>query len=93
MYQFEIDGIKITSNENLSENEIRNYIRYVKNKNPRQAIESIELTVDGDEIGLGYHLAPEEFEKIRRITGYLVGTMNKWNNAKTAEERDRVKHA
>jgi ribonucleoside-triphosphate reductase len=33
-----------------------------------------------------------KFERIRRITGYLVGTMEKWNNAKKAEERDRVKH-
>ena len=33
------------------------------------------------------------FERIRRITGYLVGTMDKWNDAKKAEEADRVKHA
>ena len=33
-----------------------------------------------------------KFERIRRITGYLVGTLDKWNNAKRAEERDRVKH-
>ena len=32
------------------------------------------------------------FERIRRITGYLVGTMDRWNDAKTAEEKDRVKH-
>lgn len=32
------------------------------------------------------------FERIRRITGYLVGTTDRWNNAKKAEERDRVKH-
>lgn len=32
------------------------------------------------------------FERLRRITGYIVGTMDKWNNAKKAEERDRVKH-
>ena len=32
------------------------------------------------------------FERIRRITGYLVGTIDKWNDAKRAEERDRVKH-
>ena len=37
--------------------------------------------------------ADEPFERIRRITGYLVGTMDKWNNAKRAEEHDRVKHA
>jgi len=33
-----------------------------------------------------------KFERIRRITGYLVGTIDRWNNAKRAEERDRVKH-
>ena len=32
------------------------------------------------------------FERIRRITGYLTGSLNKWNDAKKAEERDRVKH-
>ncbi len=32
------------------------------------------------------------FERIRRITGYLVGTLDRFNNAKKAEERDRVKH-
>lgn len=34
----------------------------------------------------------EKFERIRRITGYLVGTLDKWNDGKRAEERDRVKH-
>ena len=32
------------------------------------------------------------FERTRRITGYLVGTLDRFNNAKRAEERDRVKH-
>ena len=32
------------------------------------------------------------FERIRRITGYLVGTVDRFNNAKAAEEKDRVKH-
>ena len=32
------------------------------------------------------------FERIRRITGYLVGTTERFNNAKKAEEKDRVKH-
>lgn len=34
----------------------------------------------------------QDFQRIRRITGYLVGTIDRWNNAKRAEERDRVKH-
>ena len=32
------------------------------------------------------------FERIRRITGYLVGTVDRFNNGKRAEEHDRVKH-
>lgn len=33
-----------------------------------------------------------KFQRIRRITGYLVGTLDKWNDAKKAEEKERVKH-
>ena len=42
----------------------------------------------------GRHEGGEEvkFERIRRITGYLVGTLDRFNNAKRAEEHDRVKH-
>ncbi len=34
-----------------------------------------------------------KFDRIRRITGYLVGTLDRFNNAKRAEVNDRVKHA
>ena len=34
-----------------------------------------------------------KFDRIRRITGYLVGTTDRFNNAKRAEEKDRVKHS
>ena len=32
------------------------------------------------------------FQRTRRITGYLVGTLDRWSDAKKAEERDRLKH-
>lgn len=35
----------------------------------------------------------QDFERLRRITGYLVGTLQRWNDAKKAEEKARVKHA
>lgn len=44
--------------------------------------------MDNEKLGAGV-----KFERIRRITGYLVGSMDSWNNAKRAEERDRVKHS
>ena len=34
-----------------------------------------------------------KFERLRRITGYLVGTLERWNDGKKAEERERVKHS
>ena len=33
-----------------------------------------------------------KFDRIRRVTGYLVGTLDRFNNGKRAEEHDRVKH-
>ena len=47
------------------------------------------MTIKSNDERLGQGVG---FERIRRITGYLVGTMDKWNDAKKAEERDRVKH-
>ena len=50
------------------------------------------VILSDDEVALTYHIKQKPFERIRRITGYLVGTINRWNNAKRAEEHDRVKH-
>ena len=57
-----------------------------------ERLEALDILVDGEEVELTYHLSGQPFERVRRITGYLVGTMDKWNNAKRAEELDRVKH-
>ena len=44
---------------------------------------------DVDQITIGNNV---KFERIRRITGYLVGNLDRFNNGKASEERDRVKH-
>lgn len=49
--------------------------------------------LDGEEIDLEYVYHEKPFHRLRRITGYLVGTLDRWNNGKRAEERDRVKHS
>ena len=56
------------------------------------ALKEMDINVVGDEVELTYKLEGQPFERVRRITGYLVGTLDRWNNAKQAEERDRVKH-
>lgn len=48
---------------------------------------NFKLRTINDEVGKGV-----PFERIRRITGYLVGDLNRFNNAKYAEVKDRVKH-
>lgn len=48
---------------------------------------------DPDWVDLDYELKSKNpFHRLRRITGYLVGNLGRWNNAKSAEEKDRVKH-
>jgi|GEM_PF-2808507 len=44
------------------------------------------------EAGVSVDANPQPFERIRRITGYLVGNMDRFNDAKAAEVKDRVKH-
>ena len=76
----------------IDEKEKEGYIKYVKEKNPKKIIKYIKVTLDGDFANLEYEVEEEPFDRIRRITGYLVGDTRYWNNAKRSEERDRVKH-
>ena len=76
----------------LTEEEKQGYINYVKEKNPGMEIEYIKIKFDGDFADVEYKVNPVPFERIRRITGYLTGTTDTWNNAKQAELKDRVKH-
>ena len=82
-------NVKITGN--ASATEASKYVEYLEEKHGRK-LNSLDINLDGDHADLSYSFAPVEFERIRRITGYLVGTMDHWNSAKTAEEADRVKH-
>lgn len=76
---------------NAEPREAENYVNYLQEKYNRK-LESLDINIDGDHAELNYTFEPVKIERIRRITGYLVGTMDNWNNAKSAEERDRVKH-
>lgn len=87
-----IDGVFVEIDGELCDKEIREYLFYLRNKFKKHTLESVHISADGDYVELRYRLAPKKFERIRRITGYLVGTTERWNNAKRAEERDRVKH-
>ena len=75
-----------------TETELRAYLERGALKHPNSAVTGLALLVDGEDVDIRYELAPVPFDHIRRITGYLVGTMDRWNDAKTSEESDRVKH-
>ena len=75
----------------LPQEEIDAYIARAKEKYGKEP-QGIDILVDGDFVELSYDFGRTPFQRIRRITGYLVGTLDRFNNAKRAEEHDRVKH-
>lgn len=76
----------------MEQKEIDSYVDYLNEKFPTKKIDTLNLKIDGDYVDMDYTFESVPFERIRRITGYLVGTVERFNNAKRAEERDRVKH-
>lgn len=75
----------------ISEKEEQAYVNYLELKHNRK-LKQLDIHIDGEYVDLNYRFEEVPFERIRRITGYLVGDMGHWNDAKTAEEKDRVKH-
>ena len=90
----DFNGILVdVKNGYMEDKEIQAYIKYLEDKFPDETLRSLSITIDGENVNLDYVFQPQNFEGIRRITGYLVGTLDRFNDAKAAEERDRVKHA
>lgn len=88
-----VDGVFVeVANGEMSEEEIRAYIHNFHLRHKGRKLDHLSIELDGEYMNVRYGLAPEPFTRLRRITGYLVGTMDRWNNAKQAEEKDRVKH-
>lgn len=83
-------GITITGGS-LEQPEIDAYIQRAKEKFGREPLR-IDIKVDGEFVELSYDFGHAPFQRIRRITGYLAGTLERFNDGKRAEERDRVKH-
>ena len=79
----------VTGNVSLEEGKA--YVDYLEKKYNRK-LKKLAVNIDGDYADLNYEFEKVPFERIRRITGYLVGTMDHWHDAKAAEEADRVKH-
>lgn len=78
-------------NGEISQDEINAYIARAREKRGIEP-EAIRIVLDGEDVELCYEWPKRPFQRIRRITGYLVGTLDRFNDAKRCEERDRVKH-
>ena len=83
--------VTVTGGE-LAQQEIDAYIARAREKFQGRTIKGLDIKVDGDYVDINYTFEPVKFDRIRRITGYLVGTTDRFNNAKKAEVQDRVKH-
>lgn len=93
-----VDGVRVTVHQlpDVTVNEVKNYLELLAKNVPEGShltSLSIAKTGNDDHVALDYTLQNPPMERIRRITGYLVGTVDRWNNAKQAELRDRVKHS
>ena len=76
----------------LTEEEIEEYKKYVRDKHPDMKIAELVIEADGEYVDLTCYTEAVPFERIRRITGYLVGTLDRFNDAKRAEVGDRLAH-
>jgi hypothetical protein len=92
MKEFKFGGVRLVFSEAVSECEARAYYDRAYEQYGAQ-LRSVCVVFDGDYAGIDCAVHAHPFERIRRITGYLVGTLDRFNEAKRAEERDRVKHA
>ena len=86
-------NVEIYNPDNLPEEFIRAEIAQAEKEKNRKARRAEFYRVDDENAREVFYWAPVNFQSIRRITGYLVGTIDRWNDAKRAEEKDRVKHA
>lgn len=84
--------IKITNGE-MSDAEQQAYFKMGVEKYPNSKIRAMEIKIDGEYVDVKYIFDAVPFQRIRRITGYLVGTMDRFNDAKRSEVEDRVKHS
>ena len=83
--------MEVIVNGKMTDEEAQHYINRAHERF-RDALRKLTITPVDDEVELEYELDAQPFERVRRITGYLVGTLDKWNDGKRAEEHDRVKH-
>lgn len=74
----------------MAQAEVDAYVRYATEKYGREP-DGMTIEVDGEYVNLDLHFH-DPFARIRRITGYLTGSLENFNSGKRAEERDRVKH-
>lgn len=95
MYKITYDGVTVTiKNGSIPEDEAIAYVdrgRELYSKNLTEVIATLDPD-DPEMIDIEYKWNAPKFQRLRRITGYLVGTLDRWNNGKRAEHDDRVKH-
>lgn len=91
MQLFRLDGITVeVFNAELTEEEVQLYIDRAKLAKPGAKLTHLQIVVDGEDVDITSEYEAVPFERIRRITGYLVGRLGKVNNAKKAEIKDRT---
>lgn len=92
----EFENVVVHNPEKLPDEIIEATIEMMQEEEQGRRVVEITVVSAGTEDPCEYKITPVfekvPFQRLRRITGYLVGTTDRWNNAKLAELEDRVSH-
>ncbi len=90
----ELSRVKVNNPDGVADEVVVRLIDMMEEENGRRVVEcDVRRTGNADEYGITPTFEKVPFARIRRVTGYLAGDVRSFNNAKRAEEHDRVKHA
>lgn len=87
-----VDHVEVSiTGGDMANEEVAVYLQQLQAKQQYKIIKA-DITIEDEFVNVSYKLENVPFERIRRITGYLVGSTERWCDSKQAEEHDRVKH-
>lgn len=92
-FVYEVDGLPVFATHEIDENligaDVLSQVKRIKVQPDYVLLRVVDGWVEGKPM-VG---RPPKFERIRRVTGYLSGTLDRFNDAKKAEVAERVKHS
>ena len=92
IHNYTLEGTQISSNREMTAEGLQTLLTEVKKKRPDEDVNVIDIQWGDEAAEMMVDYASKQPLRLRRITGYLVGTTDRWNSGKLAELHDRIVH-